>query len=341
MLNATEIILPAAVEPEDLQIRTRALPEPGPGQAVVRVEATGVSFAEQQMRRAKYYDQPPFPFVPGYDLVGEVERLGDHANGAVAVGQRVAALTKTGGWADRVVLDTADLVPVPDGVGAAAAETVVVNGVTAWRMLHRSARVQSGQTIVVLGAAGGVGSTLVQLARHAGIRVIGIAGPEAQDRVRELGAIAVDYRNEDAPARVRELAPDGVAAVFDHVGGPGIVDSWRMLGPGGTLVSYGTASTRDVPGNSRLPVLKLIARLTLWNVLPNRRKATFFNLWAGVRKRDRYRAELRQDLGEVLRLLKDGAISAQIARCFPLCEAGEALRYAEEGGIVGKVVLEP
>jgi NADPH2:quinone reductase len=340
-MNATEIVLPAAVEPEELQVRTRELPDMGPQQAVVRVEATGVSFAEQQMRRGKYYDQPPFPFVPGYDLVGTVERVGNRANGGIAVGQRVAALTKTGGWADHVVLDAAELVPVPNGVDAAAAETVVVNGVTAWRMLHRSARVQAGQTIVVLGAAGGVGSTLVQLARHAGIRVIGTAGPDAQQRVRELGAIPVDYRGEDVPARVRELAPDGVAAVFDHVGGPGITDSWRMLAPGGTLVSYGTASTRDAPGNPRLPVLKLFARLWLWNVLPNGRRATFFNLWAGARKRDRFRADLRHDLGEVLRLLHDGAITAQIARRFPLRDAGEALRYAEQGGIVGKVVLEP
>lgn len=340
-MNATEMVLPGTVEPEDLQVRTRELPEPGAGQAVVRVEATGVSFAEQQMRRGKYYDQPPFPFVPGYDLVGEVVRLGDDGDAEIAVGQRVAALTKTGGWADRVVLDVAELVRVPAGVDAAAAETVVVNGVTALRMLYRSARVQPGQTIVVLGAAGGVGSTLVQLARHAGIRVIGTAGPSAQERLRELGAIPVDYRNENVPARVRELAPDGVAAVFDHVGGPGIVASWQMLGRGGTLVSYGTASTRDLPGNPRVPVLKLLARLVLWNALPNGRRATFFNLWAGSRKRDRYRAQLRHDLGEVLALLQQGAIDAQIARRFPLRDAGKALRYAEQAGIVGKVVLEP
>ena len=100
-------------------MRTREVPAPGPGQVLVRVEATGVSFAEQQMRRGKYYDQPKFPFVPGYDLVG------------LAEGQRVAALTKVGGWADHVVLDRADLVPVPDGVSAEAAETVEVNGLTA------------------------------------------------------------------------------------------------------------------------------------------------------------------------------------------------------------------
>jgi len=338
-MNATEIVLPGTVEPEGLQITSRELPDPRPDQAVVRVEATGVSFAEQQMRRGKYYDQPPFPFVPGYDLVGTIERLGDGGRD-LSVGRRVAALTKTGAWADRVVLDTAELTPVPDGVDAAAAETVVVNGVTALRML-RTARVRSGETIVVLGAAGGVGSTLVQLGCHRGIRVIGTAGPSAQERVRALGAIPVDYRNEDVPARVRELAPNGVAAVFDHIGGPGISDSWRMLARGGALISYGTASTRDVAGNARVPVLKLLARLLAWNALPNGRRAKFFNLWAGARNRDRYRAQLRRDLGEVLQLLQQGAIDAQIARRFALRDAGAALRCAEQGALVGKVILEP
>jgi NADPH2:quinone reductase len=209
-------------------------------------------------------------------------------------------------------------------------------------MLHRSARVRPGQTIVVLGAAGGVGSMLVQLARHAGITVIGTAGPAQQDRLRELGAIPLDYRHDDVPARVRELAPGGVAAVFDHVGGPGIVDSWRMLGKGGALVSYGTAATKDQEGNPRLPVIKLLARLTAWNLLPNGRRATFFNLWAGRRLRPaRYRAQLEQDLTGVLGLVADGTITPVVARRFKLTEAAAALRFAEQGGIAGKVVLEP
>ena len=100
-MNATEIVLPRIGEPESLEIRTREVGRPGPEQALVRVEATGVSFAEQQMRRGKYYDQPPFPFVPGYDLVGVVVQAGA---GSPPEGQRVAALTKTGGWASHVVL---------------------------------------------------------------------------------------------------------------------------------------------------------------------------------------------------------------------------------------------
>jgi NADPH:quinone reductase-like Zn-dependent oxidoreductase len=340
-MQATEVVLPGIGEPESLRVRVRDLPAPGPGQAMVRVEASGVSFAEQQMRRGKYYDQPPFPFVPGYDLVGVVEAVGNGTAG-VRAGQRVAALTKTGGWADRVLLDAEDLVPVPDGVDPAEAETLVVNGITAWRMLHRSARVAPGQTVVVLGANGGVGSTLVQLARRAGVRVIGTASARHHERLRALGAIPLDYRHDDVPARVRELAPHGVAAVFDHVGGPGIVDSWRMLAPGGTLVSYGTASTRDVSGNPRLPVLKLFARLLAWNLLPNGRRALFFNLWAGkARHLDRYRAELRADLGQLFQLLAAGEISAQVARSFPLGQAAEALRFAESGAAAGKVVLLP
>lgn len=338
-MQATEIVLPGIGEPESLQIRTRELGPPGPRRALVRVEATGISFAEQQMRRGKYYDQPPFPFVPGYDLVGVVAQAGA---GAPPAGQRVAALTKTGGWASHVILDSADLVPVPEGVDAAAAETIVVNGLTAWRMLHRTAGVRRGQTIVVLGAAGGVGSTLVQLARQAGIDVIGTAGPAQQARVRELGATPIDYRNEDVAARVRELAPDGVAAVFDHIGGRGLLDSWRMLARGGTLVCYGTASTLERPGNPRLPVMKLLARLFAWNAMPNGRHAHFFNLWAGRRLRPRrYQANVASDLGSVLSLLAEGAITPQIARQFPLADAAAALRFAEAGGITGKVLLIP
>ena len=186
----------------------------------MRVEATGVSFAEQQMRRGKYYDQPPFPFVPGYDLVGVVERPGT----AAARGrQRVAALTKTGGWADRVLLDAADLVPVPDGVDPAAAETVVVNGVTAWRMLHRSARVRAGadrsSCSAPTAASAPPSSQLARARRHPGHRHA--PAPRHHDACASSASIPLDYRDEDVPARVRELAPDGVAAVFDHVGGPG------------------------------------------------------------------------------------------------------------------------
>ncbi|CAL9324346.1 medium chain dehydrogenase/reductase family protein [Streptomyces sp. SudanB182_2057] len=334
-----EVVLPGRVEPEGLEVRHGAVPAAGPGQVVVRMEATGVSFAEQQMRRGRYYDQPPFPFVPGYDLVGTVAATGEGVDAGL-VGTRVAALLKVGGWASHVLLDAADLVPVPDGIGAAAAETVVINGITAWQMLHRKARVRAGQTVLVHGANGGVGSVLVQLARAAGARVIGTASARHHAALREQGVTPIDYRTENIPTRVRELAPRGVDAVFDHVGGRGIVDSWSLLAPGGTLVSYGSASTRDAEGSKQWPVLKLLARVWLWNTLPNRRHAYFFNVWAGrALSRDRFRARLRNDLTEVFEALRRGDITARIAAELPLTQVAEAMRLAESGTIAGKVVL--
>ena len=339
-VTVTEVVLPGIIEPEGLRLHERTLPAPAAGQVLVRVEASGVSFAEQQMRRGKYYDQPPFPFVPGYDVVGRVEAVGEGADPALA-GARVAAVTKTGGWASAVLLDAGDVVPVPPGVDPAEAETVVINGVTAWQMLHRVARVRPGGTILVHGANGGVGSTLVQLARHAGIRVVGTASPRHHDAVRALGAEPLDYRAPDLPAQARALAPEGYDAVFDHVGGPAIVDSWRLVRRGGALVSYGSASTRDVTGNSRLPVLALISRLMWWNLLPNGRRASFFNVWAGLRRREAFRRRLRADLTAVFDLLATGALTAQVAARIPLPRAAEAMRLAESGTVAGKVVLLP
>ncbi|GHC73085.1 medium chain dehydrogenase/reductase family protein [Streptomyces collinus] len=336
-----EVVLPGRVEPEELRIRRRAVPAPGPGQVVIRTEATGVSFAEQQMRRGRYYDQPPFPFVPGYDLVGTVLAAGEGADPGLT-GTRVAALVKVGGWASHVLVDAADVVPVPDGVGAAEAETLVVNGVTAWQMLHRKARVRAGHTVVVHGANGGVGSVLVQLALAAGARVIGTASARHHDALREQGVVPVDYRAGDVAARIRALAPGGVDAVFDHVGGHGITDSWRLLAPGGTLVSYGSASTRDDEGSQQWPVLKLLLRVWLWNALPNRRRAFFYNVWAGkALAKNRFRSRLRADLTQVFAALQRGEVTARIAAQLPLARVAEALRLAESGTVAGKVVLVP
>ncbi|GAA5046698.1 medium chain dehydrogenase/reductase family protein [Nocardia callitridis] len=339
--TVTEIVLPEQVEPEGLQVTTRELPAPGAGQVVLSMDASGISFAEQQMRRGKYFDQPPFPFVPGYDLVGTVIATGPGVDTAL-LGHRFAAITKIGAWASALLVEAADLVAVPDSIGSAAAETVVVNGVTAWQMLHRTAAVASGSTIVVLGANGGVGSILVQLAQHAGISVIGTASPRHHQALREQGVTPVDYHAPDMYEQIRRIAPKGVDAVFDHVGGDGVVDSWRLLRKGGTLVSYGTAATKNEEGNSQLPVLATFARLAKWNYLPNGKSAHFYNLWAGKRTRlNTFRARLREDLTKVFGLVADGVLVPQIAAEFPLSQAGAALALAESHTVAGKVVIVP
>ena len=329
----TEIVMPREGGPEVLETRRRELPGPGPGQVVVRVEAAGVAFSEVQMLKGRYFGQPKFPFVPGYDLVGEVEEVGEGVDENM-LGARVAALTETGSWADRVVLDADDVTPVPEGLDPADAVAVVTNGVTAWQMLHRAASVRPGQTVLVHGASGGVGTLLVQLARLAGAEVIGTASARKHEYVRSLGATPVDYR-DDVPSRVREISPGGVDAVFDHVGGPGLVDSYKMLRKGGTLVTYGSASTLDSStGHWIKPYLPIFVRVLRWGVTPDGKKATFYYV-------KRWPTFFREDLSAVLALLSSGEIEAHATTRMPLEKAAEALEFLASGRASGKVVLVP
>lgn len=339
-MSAMEVVLPSMVEPSGLIVRHRPMATPARGHVILRMDATGVSFAEQQMRRGKYYDQPPFPFVPGYDIVGTVAAAGPGVDQDI-IGRRYAAVTKTGSWATLVQLRAEDLLPIPADLDAADVETLVVNGITAWQMLHRRAHVHAGNTILVHGANGGVGSTLVQLARHAGVRVIGTASTRHHDMVRALGAEPVDYADPALETRVRELAPSGVDAVFDHVGGDGIRASFRLLARGGTLVSYGSAASKNEAGASQKPILLLVGRLMWWNAAPNSRRATFYNFWAGARRRRAFQSRLREDLTEVLKLLAEGALTPLVATRMPLDQAAAALELAESRTTVGKVILVP
>lgn len=148
LVLATEIVLPGRVEAQGLQVRTRGLRQPTQGHVVLRMDATGVSFAEQQMRLGRYYSQPPFPFVPGYDVVGTVA-AGPGMNRQM-IGRRYAAVTKVGAWTSHLLIDAADLIAVPDHLDPAAVEAVLVSGITAWQMLHRVAKVDRGGTVTLV-----------------------------------------------------------------------------------------------------------------------------------------------------------------------------------------------
>ena len=340
-VTVTEVVLPGVVEPAGLEIRTRELTAPAKGQVVVRVEATGIAMSEQSMRRGRYPGQPAFPFVPGYDLVGTVAETGPGVDASL-VGTRVAVMTKTGGWTTHALVKAADLVVVPPELDPAEVETLVVNGVTAWQMLHRTARVAPGETVLVHGANGGVGTTLVQLAVHHGVTVIGTAHPRHHAALRELGVVPVDYDDPDLAATVRTLAPQGVDAVFDHLGGASLDRSWGLLAPGGRLVAYAIATQVQGTGSIWGPFLAAIAKVVAWNLLPNGRKAAFYDLWSGhLRRPTRFRARTREAVHAVLALLADGTLRPQVAATFPLEQAREAMTLAESRTVRGKVVLLP
>jgi NADPH2:quinone reductase len=328
-MTVMQVVMPHAGGPEVLEFQRRELPTPGPDEVRVRIEATGVAFAEVQMLRGRYYAQPKFPFVPGYDLVGVVEAAGP----GVSVKGRVATMTRTGAWAESVVLPAKHLVPVPDEVDPAEAVALVTNGVTAYQMLHRVARVPAGRTIVVHGAAGGVGTLLVRLAVRAGLRVIGTASPGKHERVREMGATPLDYRDPRLVERVRELAPEGVHAVFDHAAGPGLVRSWRMLARGGVVIVYGSAATLDDKGWRLAPYLKAMGRMAWWSLLPNGRRARFYSI--------SHKNHFDEDLAAVLELLRTGELRPEVAARLPLADASKALRMLNDRAVVGKIVLQP
>jgi len=337
----TRIVLPGIVEPSGLEVATAPMPVPAAAQLLVQVEATGIAFAEQAMRRGRYFGQPAFPFTPGYDLIGRVLSVGPGGDTEL-IGRRVATMTKTGGWATHAVVESRDTVIVPDGIAPEDAETVVVNGVTAWQMLHRAAHVKPGDTILVFGANGGVGGILIQLARDLGVTVIGAASPRHHDALRGVGVIPVDYADPALAEIVRHHAPGGVDAVFDNIGGDMTRTSFSLLARGGTLVTYAILDAVSGTGPLMAPFMKAIGQALLWSSLPNGKKATFYDLWAGHKFRPRrFRRHLEEDLGHVFELLRTGTIAANIAARFPLTEAVAALELAESRTLNGKVILLP
>lgn len=330
-----EIVLTGQGGPEKLRIDDTDSPAPGKGQVRVRVIASGVSFAEVQMLGRRYPMQPSYPFVPGYDLVGEVTAVGAGVTG-VAVGDRVAALVVTGAWRTHVVVRADHVVPVPADLDAGLAAAATMNGVTAWQMVHEVARVRAGQTVLVHGASGGVGTLLVQLAVAAGARVLGTASAPKHDAVRALGAEPVDYR-QDVAAAVRALAPGGVDAVFDHLGGDSLRESYDLLADGGVLVNYGSASTLKDNNHWAVPYVRTVGRFAGWWLgrLAGRgrgRRATFYYVKAG--------RSFNRALPEVYALVAAGTLTPPIETRLPLAEAAEGLRLLMAGKATGKIVLE-
>jgi NADPH2:quinone reductase len=334
--TGTEVVLTGLGGTEVVTTRRSARPAPGPHGVLIRVEAAGVAFAEVQMLRGRYPAQPKFPFVPGYDLVGEVVEVGSAVT-LWRVGQRVAAMPRTGAWAEYVEVRDGELVSVPDDVDAAAAVAVVLNGVTAWQLL-RAARVRSGQTVLVHGAGGGVGTLLAQLGVAAGVRVIGTASAHRHEALRDIGVELIDHRTEDVPSRVAELAPGGVDAVFDPLGPASLDASWQLLAPGGSLHAYGSSATLHDTGAWWLPYVELTRRLALWEL------KRLFGRTGGRRARLYYvksNAQFRMDLEQLLRMVASGQLQPLIAQRLPLESAARALDLHIAGTRTGRIVLIP
>jgi NADPH2:quinone reductase len=296
------------------------------------------------MREGVHPETPRLPFTPGWDLVGAVDRLGAGVSG-IAPGQIVAALPIHGAYAEFVCLPQRELVPVPPGLDPAEAVSLVLNYVTAYQMLHRSAKVGAGQRVLIHGAAGGVGSALLQLGRLAGLEMYATCSSRSAPAVSDLGAVPIDYQHRDFVKEIRRLTSDGVDAVFDPLAGPHLWVSRKALRPGGRVVGYGlTQSLRgqglasDRPGRrQRFRGTALFAwYIACGWLLPGRKRVLPYSIqWL-----KRVRPEMfRRDLITLLELLRDKRIQPLIAQRLPLAEARRAQELLEKGGVTGKIVL--
>jgi len=330
--------------PDALQVIREERPEPKKGEVRIKVLAAGVCMPDIMAREGIHPETPAVPFTPGWDLVGAVDRLGDDVAG-IEPGEIVAAMPIHGAYAEFVCLPQRELVPVPPGLDTAEAVSLVLNYITAYQMLHRCARVKSGQRVLIHGAAGGVGSALLQLGRLAGLEMFGTCSSRGAPAVSELGGVPIDYRNQDYIKEIHRLTDDGVDAVFDPIAGAHLWRSREALRPGGRVVGYGNTSSLRGEGlgsgptgrRNRLHGIPVYALYIAggW-LLPGRKRIVPYS----IQTLKRLNRELfRQDLIALLDLLQQKKIRPLIAQRFPLDEARQAQELLGNGGVIGKIVL--
>jgi NADPH:quinone reductase-like Zn-dependent oxidoreductase len=230
--------------PDALQVVEEECPEPNRGEVRVRVMAAGVSLPDVMAREGIHPETPSVPFTPGWDLIGTVDRLGDGVAG-VLPGQIVAAMPINGAYAEFVCLPERELVSVPSGLDAAEGVSVILNYITAYQMLRRSAKVRPGQRVLIHGASGGVGTALLQLGKLIGLEMYGTCSSRGAVAVSELGGTPIDYQHQDFVKEIQSLTNPGADVVFDGMGGAHIWRSREALRRGGRVVAYGlTGSLR-------------------------------------------------------------------------------------------------
>jgi NADPH2:quinone reductase len=320
--------------PDELEVVDAPLPSAGRGEVRVRVLASALEYTDVLIRRHLYPQtmrrRPPF--VLGYDVIGEIDQLGDDVSG-FQVGDRVADMTVVGSNAAYRTLQADRLTRVPAGLDAAEAATLILSWTTAYQLLHRAARVHRGQRVLVHGAAGAVGQALLTLGRLAGLELWGAGRGAHAALIRELGAMPIDYQHED----FTHVLPGGFDIVFDGIGEDGYRRSFAALKRGGVLCAFGYSA--GVQAQRRmLTMLMWIARLYLWRWLPGGKRALFYSINV---MRARHPAWFLEDLERLFGLLANGTIRPRVAERISFDDVAEAHRHLEAGGLEGKLVLCP
>lgn len=330
--------------PEVLEEAAIPLPDPGPGEIHLRVLATGVNFADLLQRAGLYGNVPPLPFAPGFEVAGEVVRVGGKVEGW-KVGDRAVALLRFWGYAQDVVIPAGQLFPYPSTLTPVQAASVPVVFLTAWVALFETGHARPGDRVLVLGAGGGVGTAAVQLAVEKGLRVFGTAGtPEKRSFVvDDLGAEACfDSRGEWEPHLWKAIGEKRIIDIaLDPVGGKATQSCRRLLAPLGRLVLYGMSEA--LPSRKRSWARALLARMKTKAIHPlslvGKNQGVFGIHLLYLKEKEEL---LRPALAEIYQGIVDGAWKPVLDRTFPLSRDGavEAHHYLHDRRNLGKVVLE-
>jgi NADPH:quinone reductase-like Zn-dependent oxidoreductase len=347
--------------PEVLKVVEDQLPRAGQGEVRVKVLAAGVSYTDAMLRVGSYLGVPRPPFTPGYELVGVVEELGPGCS-RLRVGDRIGTLTVWGADAERVCVLEANAVEVPEDRDPAEVMSLVFTHMTAYQLLHRTAKVKPGETVLVHGAAGRVGTAVLELGAVARLRMYGTASERDRAAVERLGATFIDYRTENFLARVRELTRgEGVDVALDGFGGPLSLRSFRALRPGGRLVVFGHSGTVANGRKSWRGWIKwyaATAAVSLWGLVSPRRRVLVYRIQklrkghqvlpvSGRRRAlpvgggPRNPEWFREDFRVLLELLREGKIHPVVADRLPLSDARHAHELLESSADKGKLVLVP
>lgn len=315
-------------------VEEHTLPEPEAGEVRIKVSKTSANFTDMVIRKGKYPEvksKPPFSL--GYDMVGVVDKLGNDVS-ALQVGDRVADMTVIGAYSEFICLPEEKLTKLPDTINASEAVTLILSYTTAYQMLHRVAKVTAENSILIHGAGGAVGIAMLQLGKLLKLKMYGVDSKLKHDFIQKHGGIPVDYKEEDFTQRIQELTTNGVDAVFDPIGGKNFKKSFDSLKPRGHLVAFGFYNAvKGKGGNVPLDFIKVL----LWNILPNKRKATFYSIGAMRKKHPEW---FKEDLQALFNLLEKGDIKPEIASHYTLDKAKEVHEKMEKGQMKGKIVFD-
>lgn len=319
------VIVTSRGSPDVLKIIENDLRAPSAREMRIKILATPVCADDIAARIGNRPFLPDIPFVPGYSILGVVDAIGEGVTN-FNVGDRIAALTNFGGYAEYIFWDAEKLVHVPADLDPAEAVLLILNYVVAYQVLHRSAKVKSGDKVLIIGASGGVGTAFLQLGKLANLKMYGLASPNKHNVLTEYGAIPIDYHTQNFVEVIRQMEPNGIDFVFNGMGEEYIERGLAVLRRGGAFVQYGGPQS-----SSRF--LLFIAKLILFYLLPNGKAIKGY----GTHRVDIYL--LKEDWQVLFKLLEGGKIKPIIVKKFPILEASKANELLESGKVIGNIVL--